>query len=75
MPLDWYKSLLADLIRDIVKLVNTQKSAYLKPIQTVLRPVGKPNSQFSPIFYDFTPRSNIYRSKDKYVKKILKRNI
>ena len=75
--IDGYGSPLADPIRDIEKLVNTRKSAYLKPIQTGLRPVGKSNSQFSPIFYESvrltTPRSNIYRSKDKYVKKILKK--
>ena len=75
--IDGYGSPLADPIRNVEKLGGTRKNAYAKPIQNGPRLAIKPNNKFSPIFYESvrltTPRANIYRSKDKYVKKILKK--
>jgi len=76
--IDGYGSPLADPIRNVEKHTSTRKNAYLNPIQSGLRPAVKPNNKFSPIFYESvrltTPRSNlVYRPKEKYVKKILKK--
>jgi len=75
--IDTYGSPLADPISNVKKLHNTRKPSYLKPVKSGLRPLTKLNSKFSPVFHESvrltTPRANIYRPKDKYYKKILKK--